>query len=103
MGQIDGEPWPHDGLEYVRFFVEHHGDQRWVDMGLAAVEVGGKTGRRSTTYRAELACGSTDRRRLESSGGRLRAVLAYEVEPPADEADWRPIWGDVLDGCLRPD
>lgn len=98
------------GDEYVRFYAGD-GSGGWVDLGHVGTDVhdvpAGKDCRgRSThplSYTVEVPYAPTRRWCFVPQVRRLRAILAYDVVPPANQPDWTPVWGDVRECDVQID
>jgi hypothetical protein len=97
-----GSRLDHGSVEHLRL----HADlgSGWVDLGATRIRVfndhvpdgSRRGGGPASRYVVSVACAS-EALRGRSGAVRLRAILAWEVEPPAGEADWLPVWGNVVD------
>ncbi len=95
--------------EYVRFYVDF--GSGWNDVGLVATKVHDlPTGEdcaganiHPLTYVVSL---PFDPKKLfcwRPQLPRVRAILSWEVEPPPDQPDWSPIWGNVRECHVQID
>lgn len=90
-------------LEYVRFYVDY--GTGWQDAGLVAFDVHNipnfvdcaKQGDKPLTYVASLPyqpqrdyCG-------HPVLPKVRALLSWSLQPPPNQPNWPPVWGNVLD------
>jgi hypothetical protein len=90
-------------FEYVRFHVDY--GSGWSDAGLAAIAVhdipAGKDCRGQDTHPLSYVCGIDHAPKRDWCGSpvmpKVRAILSWEVAPPAGQPDWTPVWGDVHD------
>ena len=93
--------------EYVRFFLDYGAG--WVDQGVAAANVHdipnaldcAKHPDKPLTYVVSL----KTKPQTDTCGHpvlpRVRAILSWQVMPPAGNAAWPPIWGSVLDRHIQ--
>lgn len=94
----------HDGtMEYVRFYVDYGAG--WQDAGIVGFDVHdirnaldcAKVGNKPLAYVASLPF-QPDR---DSCGHpvlpKVRAILSWNLQPPVNQPNWPPIWGNVLD------
>lgn len=87
--------------EYVRFYVDH--GSGWVDAGLVARTVynldESEDCRRNrihpVSHAVTLGYEPDQRFCITEQIFRIRAILSWQVEPPAGDPDWPPFWGDV--------
>lgn len=90
-------------FEHVRFYIDYGGG--WEDAGVAVVNVHdlpvGTDCTRQSTHPLSYVCGvdHTPRRRFcgQPVLPRIRAILSWNLEPPANQPDWTPPWGNVQD------
>jgi hypothetical protein len=96
-----GGPCTPGSFEFVRFYVDYGGG--WEDAGLAGVNVHdlpeGRDCTGERTHPLGYVCG-VDHRPRRSWCARpvlpvVRAVLSWNLEPPPDQPDWTPPWGNV--------
>ena len=92
--------------EYVRFYMDFHDGAGWIDQGVVAVNVHDipdhtdctKKSVFPITYTAALPKKtnkySTCKNPILPT---LRAILSWNLEPPADSPGWSPVWGNVKD------
>lgn len=90
-------------MEYVRFYVDY--GTGWQDAGIVGFDAHdipksvdcAKVGTKPLTYVASL---PYDPNR-DSCGHpvlpKVRAILSWNLQPPANQPNWPPIWGNVLD------
>lgn len=98
-----GGPCSAGSFEHVRFYVDYGAG--WEDAGTAAVNVhdlpAGTDCSGARTHPLSYVCGvgHTPRRRACSTPvlPRVRAILSWNLEPPAGQPDWKPVWGDVAE------
>lgn len=95
--------------EYVRFYVDL--GSGWQDAGLAAAEVhdiptGKDCDDKSThplTYSVEVVHAPARMWCTSPQLPRVRAILSWNLEPPAGDPDWDPVWGNVLECHVQID
>lgn len=98
-----GGPCTQGSFEYVRFYVDY--GTGWKDAGVAAVNVHdipvGTDCEGKPTHPLSYVCGvdHTPRRKWcrKPVLPRVRAILSWNLEPPAGQPDWSPPWGNVED------
>jgi hypothetical protein len=104
----------HNGsIEYVRFYIDFNDGAGFIDQGVTGVNVHNIPARNDCAgkpifpiaYAASLPK-KTFKFSLCSTPAmpRLRAILSWNLEPPANMPDWNPVWGDVreCDIQLKP-
>lgn len=87
--------------ECVRFYVSYDHGKSWVDQGSASCTVydipATATHQQRLEYAVSVPCAppqkfcSTDNQLL------VRAILSWNLCPPANQPDWPPVWGEVHD------
>ncbi len=90
-------------FEYVRFYIDY--GTGWEDAGVASVNVhdlpmtddcAGQS-----SHPVSYVCGVAHRPRRKWCGKpvlpRVRAILSWNLEPPAGQPEWKPPWGNVKD------
>lgn len=95
--------------EFVRFYVDF--GSGWKDAGLAASEVhdipeGRDCDNDDThplSYSLELDYSPPRNWCTDPQLPRVRAILSWDVEPPAGDPDWLPVWGNVLECHIQID
>lgn len=98
-----GGPCTAGSFEHVRFYVDH--GSGWEDAGTAAVNVhdipAGRDCSGGATHPLSYVCGVPLRPRRKWCSRpvlpMVRAILSWNLEPPAGQPDWTPPWGDVTD------
>jgi hypothetical protein len=86
--------------EYVRFFVQQGAS--WIDLGVASFDVFDISG---TTHPLSY-CASVDfsaARKFCSAENivNVRAILSWAIAPPAGDAGFTPVWGNVLNSRVQ--
>jgi hypothetical protein len=89
--------------EYVRFFVDY--GTGWEDVGLTGVNVhdipnandcAGQL-EKPLSYVASLRIDPNQRCCPDPVLPRVRAILSWQWVPPANQPNWNPVWGNVLE------
>lgn len=92
--------------EYVRFYMDFHDGAGWIDQGVVAVNVHDipdhtdctKKSVFPITYTAALPKKTNKYSTCKNPVlPALRAILSWNLEPPADSPGWLPPWGNVKD------
>jgi hypothetical protein len=89
--------------EYVRFYVDYGGG--WEDAGTVGVKVHDipaandceGDARHPISYVAGLPYDPRRKWCFWPVLPRVRAILSWQVVPPAGQPDWQPVWGNVLE------
>jgi hypothetical protein len=94
-----------DSTEWVRFHLSSDGGASWQDAGLAS----GTAYDLAAGYRPDAV---TLTRPLPEPRRRpcalpvlplVRAILSWQIMPPAGRPGWTPVWGTVVDQPIRPE
>lgn len=88
--------------EYVRFYLDY-GDGSWVDHGSASFNMHDLGFSDDLCYAVSV---KIDPKKTNCCDRdpvlpRVRAILAWNVEPPADTPDYHPVWGNRLDRAIQ--
>jgi hypothetical protein len=95
--------------EYVRFYVNH--GSGWKDAGLVGTDVYDVPSEKDCannsshplSYSVELRYSPRRRWCTSPQLPRARAILSWNVEPPAGQPNWKPVWGNVLECSIQID
>ena len=92
-------------LEYVRFYLSFDNGATWQDQGLTSVRVWdspeGTEGNKRLEYAVSL---KVDPNRKFCTAQHLiqaRAILSWNNPPPANQPDWKPVWGEVQEATIQ--
>jgi len=83
--------------EYVRFYVDLHDNGVLHDVGMASVRVHDIPGVKPICYAVYLDFESIRKLCLSENIVRVRAILSWNVPPPANTPNFAPVWGNRLD------
>lgn len=87
--------------EYIRFYLSFDGGASWEDQGVtsfAAYDIPrGAQGQKPLEYAVALEVSPRKRRCGIENLLLARAILSWNYEPPANEPDFKPTWGNVHD------
>ena len=92
--------------EWVRFYISYDEGSTWEDVGLGSFNThdipdGADCGKNKTKpliYTVAFPLLEPHRKRCSSPVLPLvRAILSWQVQPPASQPNWPPIWGNHLD------
>ncbi len=87
--------------EYVRFYLSYDGGATWQDQGITSFTVYDTPGPKPLEYDASLQINPPERICLTENLPLVRAILSWNVPPPANSPDWPPIWGQVVDARIQ--
>jgi len=89
--------------EYVRFYLSYDGGTSWDDQGIVSFRAydipGDKPLEYAVTLRIDPAKGLCSVENLP----KVRAILSWNEQPPADSPHWLPVWGDVENAWIQLD
>jgi hypothetical protein len=93
--------------EYVRFFIDY-GDG-WGDAGLVAFTAHDLPNIKDCASKPDKPLAYVATLPLEPNRNycgvpvlpKVRAILSWEAEPPDDNPDWPPVWGNVVDEYIQ--
>ena len=84
--------------EFVRFYISFDNGRTWQDRGLrsfTAYDIPGTTEARRLEYAVTLPIQTPRRFCIFPNQAKVRAILSWNVPPPANTPDFQPVWGDV--------
>ena len=88
--------------EYVRFYLDY-GDGTWVDHGVTSFEAHDLGFKNDLCYAASIRIKPKKRSCCDRDPvlPRVRAILSWNIEPPANMPNYNPIWGNRLDRAIQ--
>lgn len=86
--------------EYVRFFLSSDNGSTWQDQGLTSLQVYNVDHATRLEYAVEKAIDPAQRICRSENLIRVRAILSWEVPPPADP-NWLPVWGNRSEATIQ--
>jgi hypothetical protein len=87
--------------EYVRFYLSSDDAATWEDLGLRGFEMFDVPGPKPLEHTVSVQLNPREEWRFALTSIRVRAILSWNTPPPADDAKWTPIWGDVAESQIR--
>ncbi len=93
-------------FEYVRFYMDFHDGAGFIDQGSVAINVHDIPADKDChgqsifpiTYTAVLKKKTHKKSYCDNPIlPTLRAILSWNMDPPANSPDWKPVWGSVMD------
>jgi hypothetical protein len=88
-------------MEYVRFYLSYDGGRVWRDQGLRALNVFNNPDPAPHDYGVTLRIRPKEKLCSPQTLQRVRAVLSWNLPPPARTPDWTPVWGDVAEAEIE--
>ncbi|NOX75975.1 MAG: hypothetical protein GXP17_05045 [Gammaproteobacteria bacterium] len=88
--------------EYVRFYLDY-GNNTWVDHGVVSFEAHDLGFKKNLCYAVSIKLAPEKQSCCNSKPvlPRVRAILSWNIEPPADMPNYPPIWGNHLDRAIQ--
>lgn len=92
--------------EYMRFYMDFGDGAGWIDQGVVAVNVHDIPDSKDCAGKSILPLTYSAQLRKKTSKfstcknpvlPKMRVILSWNLEPPADSPDWNPVWGNVRD------
>lgn len=85
--------------EYVRFYLSYDNGGTWTDLGDASVTVydipTAVTDGRRLEYAVSVPCEPVEKLCTHKNVVLVRAILSWDYEPPPNQPNWPPVWGEV--------
>ncbi len=89
--------------EYVRFYLSYDAGATWQDQGLTAVNVFDVPGPKPLEYAVTLPISPKEQFCFIQNLPLARAILSWNSPPPANQPNWPPVWGNVVDAQIQID
>ena len=89
-------------LEHVRFYVSYDDGATWADAGADAFPVHDTPGPRPLDHAVNVVTPLRHTLCWFTNQPLVRAILSWNVAPPAGQPTWSPPWGNVVDVRVRP-
>ncbi len=87
--------------EYVRFYVDLFNNSVWHDVGLTSVVVHDIPGDKPLCYAVKLDFSPIRKLCLFANTVKVRAILSWNVPPPANTPNFVPVYGNRLDAEVQ--
>ncbi len=100
----NGDVCSDGSLEYVRFYISYDDGATWIDEGVSAFtayNIADASGRARLEYAASLEIKPKRRFCTRRNVAKVRAILSWNAEPPANTPDHVPHWGDIHDTYIQ--
>lgn len=92
-------------LEYVRFYLSFDNGATWDDQGLTSVRVWdipeGTDGNKRLEYAVSLKVDPPRKFCKANHLIRVRAILSWNNPPPANQPNWKAVWGEVQEETIQ--
>ena len=87
--------------EYVRFYLSYDDGNSWVDQGLTSFQSynipEGTEGAKYLEYAVSLKVDPKRKFCFQNPIIKVRAILSWNAIPPTNQANWLPVWGNVIE------
>ena len=89
--------------EYVRFYVDYNNDGTWVDEGAVNFDAHNLPFSETLCYAVTLKLDPDKRSCCKHKPvlPRVRGVLSWNNEPPPNQPNWLPVWGNRLEADIQ--
>lgn len=88
-------------VEYVRFYLSYDNGATWVDQGLTQFNAYNFGHERHLEYAVALPASPPKKFCTKENVIRARAILSWNVPPPANTPNFVPVWGNVRDANIQ--
>jgi hypothetical protein len=95
----EGNACTNGSHEYVRFYVEHAGV--WHDIGSVAFTAFDLAGPLPLSYTVAKSLNEVRKFCTQQNLLKVRGILSWNWEPPANQPNWVPVWGNVLNVTVQ--
>ena len=98
-----GGPCTDGSKEYVRFYVDYNRDGNWVDEGAVNFDAHDLPFKEELCYAVKLKIDPKKRSCCNHPPvlPRVLAILSWNLEPPANQPNWLPVWGNRLEANIQ--
>jgi hypothetical protein len=86
--------------EFVRFYLSYDGGVIWLDQGMRLVNVFDASTSNPRNYEVTQQIIPLEELPPDNLP-KVRAILSWNLPPPSLAPDWRPVWGNVVESCIR--
>lgn len=98
-----GTPCQGGSKEYVRFYVDYNNTGNWIDEGVVSIGVYDHTFEDDLCYDVELKIKPKIKHCCDKDPvlPRVRAILSWNMMPPANNPGWNFVWGDIKEANVQ--
>jgi hypothetical protein len=86
--------------EFVRFYLSYDGGVKWLDQGMRLFNVFDASTSNPRSYEVTLEIIPLEELPPKTLP-KVRAILSWNLPPPTLAPDWRPVWGNIIESCIR--
>ncbi|WP_010522472.1 hypothetical protein [Aquimarina agarivorans] len=89
--------------EYVRFYIDYNNDNSWEDLGLSSFKIHDIEDHKGLCYGLKLKINP----KITNSCAQtpvlpnVRAILSWNIDPPAETPNFTPVWGSVIEARIQ--
>src|SRR5271170_478617 len=87
--------------EYVRFYLSFDGGVTWQDQGAVSFTVHDTPGPKPLAYSVALPISAAEEFCFFENLPLVRAILSWNLEPPAATPSFVPVWGNVVNATIQ--
>lgn len=91
--------------EHVRFYLSYDNGASWQDQGATSFQAHnipeGTDGSKRLEYAVSLPVNPNRKLCFANPLIQVRAILSWNIQPPANQPNWKPVWGNVRDATIQ--
>ncbi len=89
--------------EYVRFYVDYENNGNWEDVGVTSFKIHDIEDHKGLCYGLKLKIKPKITKKCSSDPvlPNVRAILSWNIEPPANTPNYVPVWGNVKEARIQ--
>lgn len=89
--------------EYVRFYMDYENNGTWEDVGLASFKIHDIEDHKGLCYGVKLKISPKVTKRCNAAPvlPNVRAILSWNIAPPANTPNHTPVWGNVKEARIQ--
>lgn len=90
-------------FEYVRFYIDYENNGTWEDLGVTSFKIHDIEDHKGLCYGVKLKIKPSVTRKCNSKPvlPNVRAILSWNIEPPANTPNHNPVWGNVVEARIQ--
>ncbi len=89
--------------EYVRFYIDYENNGNWEDLGVTSFKIHDIEDHKGLCYGVKLKINPKIRKKCDDAPvlPKVRAILSWNVEPPINTPNYKPVWGNVKEARIQ--
>lgn len=89
--------------EYVRFYIDYENNGNWEDLGATSFKIHDIEDHKGLCYGIKLKIKPKITKKCSASPvlPNVRAILSWNIEPPANTPNYTPVWGKVKEARIQ--